>query len=149
MKDKYEYRLSYLTKETFEKNVKAIADAMGLESPRHLYAILGEKQTDPYALWRRYFKAIAHVSPEHAQLYLQDLRSLVPSELREKAHSTQFSEGMGRITKHFLLLQTAASGGDAGEVNAELERLHAMCGKLLMDLNPTRPQPVEARRERA
>jgi hypothetical protein len=140
-----EYTLSYLTKDALESDIKAIADEMGLESPRYLYAILGEKQTDPYAPFKRYFRALARVSPEHARLYIQDLRSLVPNEIRHKA-SGSLGEGMGRITKAYFELLERAGGDDKDEISAQLQAVSTMCNRLWNDLNPVglRPVKVEA-----
>jgi hypothetical protein len=128
------YELSYLTKDTLDDHVKAIADA-GSYDKSYLYAILAGTVTDPYAKFRRLFRAIAHVRPEQARLYIQDLRSLIPAEGKRRQVNTPINEALTRITKSYLELMTIASNGDAGEISNEAEKLSGNTNKLIQALN--------------
>jgi hypothetical protein len=138
------YELSVLTKDSLEKHVQEIA-AAGSYSNSHLYAILAGKETDPFPKFRRLFRAIVQVRPEQARLYLQDLRSLIPSEDKRQKRTTPFSEAMGRITKSYFELLERAGSDDREEVSAALQDLSVKCNRLWNDLNPVGLKPVEAK----
>lgn len=131
-----EYELSFLTKDTLKDHVGAIAEEGGY-TDKYLYSILSGAQTDPYAPFRRLFKAIARVRPEQALLYLKDLRSLIPNGTSR--HSlAPLNEGLLRITQAYLALM-ASSGEDKKELKDRVDDLVKEGMKVQEILDPQRP----------
>lgn len=134
-----EYELTFLTKDTLKEHVGAIAEE-GDYTDKYLYSILSGAQTDPYAPFRRLFRAIARIRPEQALLYLKDLRSLIPNgNLKHKL--APINEGLLQITQAYLALM-ASSGEDKKELKDRVDDLVKQGMKVQEILDPPRPTLV-------
>lgn len=140
------YALTPQTKEVLENHVKVVADEMETDQS-NLYAILAGKKTDPYALFRRLFRAAARKRTEQAKLYILDLQSLIPSKSNVVNINPSTEDAVSLVSTANIRLMTAYSEFLSGEIDKETLKARAsevvkVGNQLMQILDPPRPMVV-------
>lgn len=104
------------TRRALEPCVKAIADAMDLEGPQYLHAILGGKESDPFARFKRLFRAVARRNPEGARGYIASLNTI----MREASPQPHRAADVYELTAAFNDLMAVSARREDGEATEEM-----------------------------
>jgi hypothetical protein len=118
------YALTPQTKGVLENHVKVVADEMETDVS-NLYAILAGKKTDPYALFRRLFRAAARKRTEQAKLYILDLQSLIPSKSNVVSINPTTEDAVSLVSTANIKLMAAYSEFLSGDIDKETLKARA------------------------
>jgi hypothetical protein len=103
------------TKAALQDHIKEIADEMGLDAPQYLYAVLAGKESDPFARFKRLFRAVARKNPEGARGYIASLTTEFQKASPEKSEGAKLYD----VTRTFNDMLAVSAEAEEGLCPAE------------------------------